>query len=115
MKILYVDDNKYSREIAKVYFAKDGRKLALASSALDAQKKICNNNYDIVIADLMMPTHDGEWLVEWINRMFPNITTIYASCYWERAEKAKLNFIKKPITPENLDEALIGAAWKLAL
>ena len=59
MKVLIVDDEELIRNIIKEYCHNEGYLTDEAGDGLEAIEKVRNNDYDIVILDLMMPKLDG--------------------------------------------------------
>lgn len=58
-KLLVVDDEKNIREIIKKYALFEGYEVAEASDGMEAIKKARQENYDLIIMDVMMPELDG--------------------------------------------------------
>lgn len=58
-KILIVDDEKLIRDMISQYLAKDGYKSDKAQDGVEALDLLCNNEYSLVILDIMMPNMDG--------------------------------------------------------
>lgn len=109
MRLLFVDDNSSAREIARIYFHRQGYGLDTANGVEEAKRKIATGGYEVVVTDEMMPDENGDMkfdsgvkLAEWIYDNYPEIRVVFASVYWERAMKAGHPFIKKPLTPEKL-------------
>lgn len=57
--ILIVDDEERIREIVKKYAAFEGHKVSEASNGLEAIDICKNQDFDIIILDIMMPELDG--------------------------------------------------------
>jgi len=58
-KILLVDDDKSIRNLIKVYLENEGYDITEASNGAEALIMINENNFDLVILDVMMPVLDG--------------------------------------------------------
>ena len=58
-KILVVDDEIKIREIIKEYAEFEGYQVVQAEDGMDALEKVKNENFDIIIMDVMMPRLDG--------------------------------------------------------
>lgn len=59
MKVLIVDDEELIRNIIKEYCNSEGYSTDEAENGLVAIEKVKDNEYDIIILDLMMPKLDG--------------------------------------------------------
>ncbi|MCH5139157.1 response regulator transcription factor, partial [Clostridiaceae bacterium UIB06] len=57
--ILVVDDDKSIRNLIKVYLENEGYNILEASNGAEALVMINENNFDLVILDIMMPILDG--------------------------------------------------------
>lgn len=57
--ILVVDDDKSIRNLIKVYLENEGYNIMEASNGAEALVMINENNFDLVILDIMMPILDG--------------------------------------------------------
>lgn len=58
-KILVVDDEENIREVLKEYAEFEGHEVDEAEDGREAVEKAKNNDYDIIIMDIMMPRLDG--------------------------------------------------------
>ena len=58
-KILVVDDEQRIREIIKEYAEFNGFQVTQAEDGMDAVEKVRNEDFDIIIMDIMMPKLDG--------------------------------------------------------
>ena len=86
MKVLIVDDEILIRNIIKEYCHNEGYITDEAEDGLEAIEKVKNNNYDIIILDLMMPKLDGYSCYGQIKNI-KNIPTIIFSARSEEADK----------------------------
>lgn len=59
MKILVVDDEERIRRLLKMYLEREGYMIDEAEDGNEALAKAINNDYDLVLLDLMMPGKDG--------------------------------------------------------
>ena len=118
MKLLIVDDEELTREgliasldwsalgIEQIFQADDG------VNALDiarAQKP------DIILCDIRMPRMNGIQLVERLEEFLPDTSVIFMSGYSDKeylkaAIKLKaINYVEKPLNPEEIKEAVLEA------
>ncbi len=58
-KLLIVDDEEKIREMIGKYASHEGYDVVLACDGKDALNKFSNDNFDVVILDVMMPKMDG--------------------------------------------------------
>lgn len=59
MKILLVDDDAMVTELLSMKLSESGHYVECASNGWEALNKISNNEYDLLITDLMMPDISG--------------------------------------------------------
>ncbi|MDR0924316.1 MAG: response regulator, partial [Hungatella sp.] len=64
MKILIAEDELAMQKILKLYFENAGYEVDVASDGEGAFDKLCQNKYDLLIADWMMPKMNGIQLCE---------------------------------------------------
>lgn len=107
LKILIVDDEELIRTVIKEYSIDAGFNVDEASSGVEALEKIMNNNFDILILDIMMPKMDGYTLLEEIPEE-KRIPTIVLSARGEEFDKLKGfdlgidDYVTKPFSPKEL-------------
>ena len=107
LKILIVDDEELIRTVIKEYSIDAGFNVEEASSGVEALEKIMNNNFDILILDIMMPKMDGYTLLEEIPEE-KRIPTIVLSARGEEFDKLKGfdlgidDYVTKPFSPKEL-------------
>jgi len=58
-KILLVDDDEFLLDMYSLKFREAGFELEAAKSGEEAIDKLKNNQYDIILLDIVMPTLDG--------------------------------------------------------
>lgn len=59
MKILLVDDDAMITELLSIKLSESGHYVECASNGWEALTKLSNNEYDLLITDLMMPDISG--------------------------------------------------------
>lgn len=119
MKLLIVDDEELTREglissldweglgITQIYQADDGM------NGLTSARK---NKPDIILCDVRMPRLDGIQLIEQVETFLPDASVIFMSGYSDKeylkaAIKLKaINYVEKPLNPEEIKEAVLEAA-----
>jgi CheY-like chemotaxis protein len=58
-KVLVVDDQEVNRELLKTYLSKSDYEISEASDGLEALDRLHENNFDLLICDILMPHMDG--------------------------------------------------------
>lgn len=84
MNILLVDDNQYILDgmLDGIDFTKLGfAQVFTARSMKKAKALLGENRIEIVVTDIEMPGGTGLELLEWVNREFPQIVTIFCTSY----------------------------------
>ena len=107
MKILIVDDEKMIREVIKEYCLYENYEVYESSNGKDALEKLKNNNYDLMVLDIMMPEIDGFTLLKNLPKE-KRIPTIILSAREEEYDKLHGfdlgidDYITKPFSPKEL-------------
>ena len=107
MKVLVVDYEELIRNIIVDYCHNDGYITDEAGDGLEAIEKVKENDYDIIILDLMMPKLDGYSSYRQIKDI-KNIPTIVLSARSEEADKllgfdlGVDDYMTKPFSPKEL-------------
>lgn len=68
-RILIVDDEMEMRKLLSIYLQQEGYFLEEASNGKEAYEKIVNNEYDLMILDVMMPIMDGWETIEKVRKI----------------------------------------------
>jgi len=106
-KLLVVDDELNIRELIKKYAKYEGYDVEVACNGIEAIDKVKENEYDIVIMDVMMPELDGFSAVREI-RKFSDIPVIVLSARGEEYDKLHGfelgvdDYVVKPFSPKEL-------------
>jgi DNA-binding NtrC family response regulator len=109
-KILVVDDEQTVCSSIQKILTKRGYSVDNSLNAKDAVAKIKENQFDVVITDLMMPDTNGIELLEIIKKHYPELEVILITGYAsiETAVKATRmgasDYLPKPFTPDELTE-----------
>lgn len=109
MKILVVDDEKLIRDVIKEYLINENYEIDEASSGKIALEKLnnSNNNYDLLVLDIMMPEMDGFTMLEKLD-IKKRIPTIILSARGEEYDKLHGfdlgidDYLTKPFSPKEL-------------
>jgi DNA-binding response OmpR family regulator len=106
-KILIVDDEEKIREVLKEYAEFEGYATDEAEDGMTAVKKCRENDYDLIIMDVMMPKLDGFSAVKEIKK-YKNVPVIMLSARTEEYDKlfgfelGADDYVVKPFSPKEL-------------
>jgi CheY-like chemotaxis protein len=110
--VLVVDDEAGIREMLSRRLRDWGHQVVTAHSAEAALKELELAPIDIVLCDVIMPIHDGLWLLPRIRARWPNIAVVMVTGAAEpqtvrtaRAHGA-VDYVAKPIGREMLRQAM---------
>lgn len=107
MKVLIVDDEVLIRDVIKEYLKLEGILFSEAADGYEAIKQVKENDFDVVIMDIMMPKLDGYQAVKEI-RKFSNVPFIMLSARGEEYDKLTCfdigvdDYVTKPFSPREL-------------
>lgn len=107
LHLLVVDDEWNMRNLLRIYMTKNGFQVTEASSGTEALKLLNQNNYDLVLLDVMMPDMDG-WEVCKKIRHMSQIPVLMLTARTETKDKIQgLNlgaddYVVKPYEPDEL-------------
>jgi DNA-binding response OmpR family regulator len=109
-KILVVDDEKTVCDSIHKILSRKGYSVDDSLSADEAINKLKENDYDLVITDLMMPKVSGMELLQLVKKHYPELEVVVVTGYASietAVEATKLgaaDYIPKPFTPDELTE-----------
>lgn len=107
MKILIVDDEEMIRGVLKEYVEFEGNEAFEAADGMEAVKMCRDNDYDVVLMDVMMPRLDGFSAVKEI-RKFKDVPVIMLSARGEEYDKlfgfeiGADDYVTKPFSPKEV-------------
>ena len=107
MKILVVDDEENIREVIKEYAEFEGHQVSEACDGMQAIEMVKNNDYDIIIMDVMMPRLDGYSACKEI-RKIKQIPVLMLSARGEEYDKlfgfeiGIDDYVVKPFSPKEV-------------
>lgn len=107
MRVLVVDDEKLIRDVIKEYLILEDFEVSEAENGLEAVEKIKQDNFDIVIMDIMMPKMDGYTACREIKKI-KDIPFIMLSARAEEYDKligfdlGIDDYVTKPFSPKEL-------------
>jgi DNA-binding response OmpR family regulator len=108
MKILVVDDEALIRDVIKEYLGLENYIVDEASNGEEAVNKALENDYSLIIMDIMMPKMDGYQACREIMKTKNNIPFIMLSARSEEYDKLigfELgidDYVTKPFSPKEL-------------
>ena len=107
MKVLIVDDEEMIRAVLREYIEFEDGEADEAQDGMEAVKKARENDYDIILMDVMMPKLDGFSAVKEI-RKFKNTPVIMLSARGEEYDKlfgfeiGSDDYVTKPFSPKEV-------------
>ena len=107
MRILVCDDEQLIRDLVKEYLINDGYLCDEASDGSEAVELVEENDYDLIIMDIMMPGMDGMTAVKEIKGI-KDIPVIMLSARKEEYDKLQGfdigidDYVTKPFSPKEL-------------
>jgi len=117
-KILVAEDEAKQAQLLKIRLESEGYSLDLAGNGKEAQKKIGQEDYQLVITDLKMPGLDGISLLKWIKEKYESLPVVIITAHGtiDSAVKAMkigaYHYITKPIDLEELS-VIVNKAFRL--
>lgn len=106
-KILVVDDEKSIREVIRTYAEFEGHEVVQAVDGLDAIDKVKEEDFDVIVMDIMMPRLDGFSSYKEIKKI-KNIPVLMLSARSEEYDKlfgfeiGIDDYVTKPFSPKEL-------------
>ncbi len=107
MKILVVDDEELIRNVIKEYLVVEAYEVDEASDGMSAIEMVKNNDYDLIVMDIMMPKMDGYQACKEIKKI-KDIPFIMLSARSEEYDKligfdlGIDDYVTKPFSPKEL-------------
>ena len=112
IKILIVDDDPAMRDLLRMQIASFGLDHMTAKDGLEAVEKLKQDDYTIVLTDMMMPNMDGMQLLNHIRENYPDIEVVVITGYGDTfsytdvIEAGASDFLKKPYRANELEAKL---------
>ena len=107
MKVLIVDDEEMIRGVLKEYVEFEGNEAYEAADGMEAVRLCRDNDYDVILMDVMMPKLDGFSAVKEIKK-FKDIPVIMLSARGEEYDKlfgfeiGVDDYVTKPFSPKEV-------------
>lgn len=111
-KIMVIDDEESMCRFMQIMLQKEGYDVTSTVSSKEALDEIKNENYDLVIADLMMPEMNGLELLSRAKSIQPQINFIVMTAYAsvdsaiEALKKGAFDYITKPFKVDEIKIAI---------
>ncbi|MCK4224172.1 MAG: sigma-54-dependent Fis family transcriptional regulator [candidate division Zixibacteria bacterium] len=111
-KILVVDDEESMCKFMEVMLKKEGYQVSISQDAPTALERVKCENYDLVIADLMMPEMSGLELLSQVKSVNPDIDLIVMTAFAsvdsaiEALKKGAFDYITKPFKVDEIKIAV---------
>lgn len=106
-RLLIVDDEAKIREVLRLYAKFEGHDCVEAEDGMQAVKLARDNNFDVIIMDVMMPKLDGYYAVKEI-RKFSQVPVIMLSARTEEYDRlfgfevGVDDYVVKPFSPKEV-------------
>ena len=100
-RILIVDDEINIRRVVKEYAEFEGYEVGEAANGMEAVELVKNNDYDLIVMDIMMPKLDGFSTCKEIKK-YKSIPVIMLSARGEEYDKLFGFELGKPFSPKEL-------------
>lgn len=118
MKVLLVEDDQWIRDSLRRFFANENCALMAVETGEDALEILKGSNCDIIITDYRLPGMDGLAFLKKAQRINTRFKKILLTAYMTEAVIAEAfrlgvhEFIEKPFSTEDLEEALVRVLEK---
>jgi len=109
LKVLYVEDEKFTRMLVKKLLEKESIDVTEAANGVLGLKKYYEISPDLIITDLAMPEMDGFEMISKIREKNSEVPIIITTAYREEAERVcdmVTDCIFKPIIKDDLVKAI---------
>ena len=113
-RILVVDDDGELLTNIKVYLEGRHYQVVTAVTGLDALELLRSENYNVLLADIVMPDISGLGLIELARKEKPDLVIIAMTGYGQQVknltyEKSPHHFLEKPFSFKQLSTVLESA------
>jgi two-component system sensor histidine kinase/response regulator len=120
-RILVIDDERRMCDSIRILLEQTGYRVDTASDGVEGIGRLREDNYDLVIADLMMPKVDGFTVLEYVRENLPHTLVIVITGYSsmrssiEALRRGAHNYLVKPFDFDVLKLAVEKAMDKIRL
>lgn len=118
MNVLIVDDEEVIRDVCSQILEAEGYEVSTACNGREALREVSENEFDVVVTDIMMPDMSGLELLEVIKSTSLDICTVVITglgTFDMATQSDRLGareFVVKPFTPDELSAAVGKALGK---
>jgi len=110
MRILVVEDDFFQIKLLRFKLVKDGFQVDYATNGIEALEKLKNNQYDLILCDIMMPGMDGFLFIKKIKQhpKWKDIPLIFLTARTDEPSIVKglelgaEDYLTKPFSPQEL-------------
>jgi diguanylate cyclase (GGDEF)-like protein/putative nucleotidyltransferase with HDIG domain len=88
IRVLIVDDDADVRRIEQLYLTRNGAQAEAVSGGVEALRALLQNDYDVLLVDLVMPVMGGMDFIREVRAMWPWIGILVMTAYSERENEA---------------------------
>ncbi len=111
LRVLVADDEPSVRATVRRLLERRGATVVVAADGLEAQGRLQDERFDLVVLDVQMPGCDGYDVLTFARAVRPDLPVILMSGYTERVrgeggEEEPDAFIEKPFSAKQLDAAI---------
>lgn len=113
-RVLVVDDDENMGRACSRLFQRMGHLCEQATSVADALERLSEDDYDLVLSDLVMPGEDGLSLLKKVRERYPALPVILMTGYGtiesavSAMKEGATNYITKPFDRDELEAAVHG-------
>lgn len=110
-RVLVVDDDPVIGQSFDRVLSGKGYAVITASNGEEALRKLKDENYDVVFADIKMPGMNGLEVAERIKASQPWLPVVIVTGYGTEANETRANaagvsaFLRKPLTPDMIEDS----------
>lgn len=111
-RILVVDDEPFVCDAVKMMLTSDGHIVETANSGREALSLLDNHEFDVIVADYLMPGMRGDQLAAAVKARAPNLPVIIITAYAETLESSNNPqlgadcILSKPFCLQDMREAI---------
>ena len=113
MRVLVVDDEKLIRDVIKEYLLLENIEVEEASNGEEALNKVKQEDFDIIIMDIMMPNMNGETCIEELKKIEGFNTPVIAltadalnGAKEKYISEGFIDYIAKPFSKDQIKEKI---------
>lgn len=120
-RVLVVDDEKSVRKTLKIYLERDGHQVRTADSAPLAMAELGSREFDVVVADIIMPKMNGLELLARVHDTNPEIEVVLITAQPDLStavtalRQGAFDYLSKPLGGERVCQVVNLAAKANAL